>query len=132
MRILKYLLLIILPLLSSCAIISGSIDDKYQPLGTAVLTANDLLVVKYYQEHFDSFSGEEYKALLKEKYMNLYQNISPYSVNLTKADPLFKVTVKDGDLLILIDWLCTENRIDCWSYNLECSPDTLIIDCDSL
>ena len=110
----------------------SKVDDglKYQPLGTAVLTANNLLMVQYPQGPPDNYSGEEYKNLLKENYQPQYQSLQPYRVILQKLANKFKVSVFDGSTLVLTDWSCTEGKIDCWSYKNECIPDTMHIQCD--
>jgi len=107
-----------------------NVDEKYQPLGTAVLTANDLLLVKYSQDRSKYIQENEYKDLLKENYKTMYDRLIPYLVQIDNIDNNFKVSVFDGQKLILTDWLCTEGRIDCWSYNGECAPDTLNVICD--
>jgi len=107
-------------------------DEKYQPLGVAVLAANDQLLVKYPhpQDRPEYIQGDEYKALLKENYKPMYDRLLPYLVKIKKIDDNYIVSVFDGQKLILTDWLCTEGRIDCWSYNGECNPDTLKVKCD--
>jgi hypothetical protein len=125
-------LLLVALCLSSCTIICLNPDEKYQPLGTAVLTANGLLLVKYPQDRPESIQENEYKDLLKEDYKIIYNRLLPYLVQI-KKDKLsnnFIVSVFDGQKLILTDWLCTEGRIDCWSYNGECYPDKIQINCD--
>jgi hypothetical protein len=108
-----------------------NVDEKYQPLGTAVLAANDLLLVKYSQDRFEYIEGNEYKDLLKENYKPMYDRLIPYLVQIKKIDNNFIVSVFDDQKLILTDWLCTEGRIDCWSYNGECHPATLKVKCDN-
>jgi hypothetical protein len=105
-------------------------DEKYQPLGTAVLAANDLLLVKYSHDRPEQISESEYKNLLKEDYQPMYERLLPFSVEIKKSDDNYIVRVYDEEILILTDWLCTESRIDCWSYNRECTPDDLQIECD--
>jgi hypothetical protein len=108
------------------------VDDglKYQPLGTAVLAANDQLMVQFPQGPPDNYSGEDYKNLLKENYQPSYERLQAYRVTVQKLADKFKVSVFDGDLLILTDWSCTYGKIDCWSYKKECLPDTMHIQCD--
>jgi hypothetical protein len=106
-------------------------DEQYQPVGTAVLQASSLLIVKYPQGIPDNYAGEDYKNLLKENYKTLYERIKPYNAVVKKKDNRFIIQVYDGNLLILTDWGCTEGRIDCWNYNNECNPDTLHIQCDN-
>lgn len=122
-------ILLALFMYSSCYI-QPIIDEKYQPLGTAVLTANGLLMVVYPEDRPDHINQNEYKILLKEDYELMYERLLPYLVQIKKVDNNFIVSVFDGDLLILTDWLCTEGRIDCWNYNAECNPDTIEINCD--
>jgi len=114
----------------SCCIIRINDDEKYQPLGVAVLAANDQLLAKYTQDRPEYIQGDEYKDLLKENYKPMYDRLLPYLVKIKKVDDNYVVSVFDGQRLILTDWLCTEGRIDCWSYNGECSPDTLKVKCD--
>jgi hypothetical protein len=114
----------------SCSSVQLNVDEKYQPLGTAVLAANDLLLVKYSQDQPEYISGDEYKELLKESYKPMYDRLLPYLVEIKKTDNNYIVRVLDGHKLILTDWLCTEVRIDCWSYNGECNPETLKVKCD--
>ncbi len=107
-------------------------DEKYQPLGGAVLAANDQLLVKYPhpQDRPEYIQEKEYKDLLKENYKPMYDRLLPYSVKIKKVDDNYVVSVFDGQKLILTDWLCTEGYIDCWSYNGECNPDTYKVKCD--
>jgi len=123
------MLLFLALLLSSCSSIQTSIDEKYQPLGTAVLAANDLFIVKYYSDNPVSVSGTEYKELLKESYIPMYERLAPYIIQIEKKANTFIVFVYDDELLILKDWLCTEGRIDCWCYNEECDPDEFDVEC---
>ena len=108
----------------------STIDEKYQPLGTAVLAANDLLVVKYPQERPEYIQENEYKELLKENYKPMYDKLLPYFVQIKRTNNNYIVRVYDGKILILTDWLCTERYLDCWSYNGECNPETLKVECD--
>lgn len=114
----------------SCSIMLLNVDEKYQPLGTAVLAANDLLLVKYSQVRPEYIQENEYKNLLKESYKPMYDRLLHYLVKIEKTDINYIVRVFDGQTLILTDWLCTEGRIDCWSYNSECNPETLKVKCD--
>jgi hypothetical protein len=107
-----------------------NLDLKYQPLGTVVLTANNLLMVQYHQGLPDNYSGEDYKNILKEKNQLMYQRLQPYRVTVQKLADKFKVSVFDGNTLVLTDWSCTEGKIDCWSYKNECLPDTMHVPCD--
>ena len=116
--------------LYSCSTIQVNVDGKYQPLGTAILAANDLLVVKYSQDRPEYIQGDEYKELLKENYKPMYDRLLPYLVQIKKTNNNYIVSVFDGQKLILTDWLCTEDHIDCWSYNGECNPETLKVECD--
>jgi hypothetical protein len=104
-------------------------DDKYQPVGTAVMTANGLLLVKYPYGIPESYPENDYKNLLREDYKPMYEHLQPYRVKIQKVDGNFIARVYDGNLIILTDWSCTEGRIDCWSYNKECNPDTLHVLC---
>ena len=114
----------------SCSSFRPNLDDRYQPLGTAVLAANDLLMVKYPQGPPENIHEDEYKGLLKEDYKPMYVRLLPYLVQIEKMDNYFIVSVFDGKKLILTDWSCTEGRIDCWCYNRECNPDALKVECD--
>ena len=114
----------------SCSSIQVNKDEKYQPVGTAVLTADGLFLVKYSQNQPASVPGDDYKDLLKEDYQRLYNRLAPYDVRVEKAADGYVVSVFDGDRLILADWLCTEGRIDCWVYNGECDPGTISVNCD--
>lgn len=124
-------ILICLPIfVMLCGSDSCNKDDQYQPIGTAVIQASSLLMVQYHQGLPDNYTGEDYKNLLKENYKPMFENIRPYRATIQKKDNRFIVQVYDGNLLILTDWGCTEGRIDCWSYNGECKPDTLHVQCD--
>jgi hypothetical protein len=125
-----YLNIIKLLLLSLVLCSCSTIDEKYQPLGTAVLAANDLLLAKYSQDRPECIQEREYKELLKENYKPMYDRLLPYLVQIKRTDNNYIVTVLDGQTLILTDWLCTEGYIDCWSYNGECIPGTLKVECD--
>lgn len=116
--------------MSSCCYVKINQDEKYQPLGTAVLAANDLLLVKYSQGQSEYIQGDDYKELLKENYTPMYDRLLPYIVQIKRINNNFIVSVFDDQKLILTDWLCTEGRIDCWSYNEECNPDKLKVKCD--
>lgn len=114
----------------SCSVIKPSLSEEYQPLGTAVLTANGILMTEYPENKPEYINQSDYKNLLKEDYDILYQRLLPFDVQIKKSNNNYIVKVFDGNLLILTDWLCTENRIDCWSYNEECNPDTIEIKCN--
>lgn len=114
----------------SCSFMLLSADEKYQPLGGAVIQANRLLLVNYSSIQLKNIQGDEYKNLLKEDYKLMYDRLLPYSVQLNFVDNNWTVRVSDGQKIILTDWLCTKGYIDCWSYNGECSPDTLVVKCD--
>lgn len=114
----------------SCSIIKPSLSEEYQPLGTAVLTANGILMTEYSEDKPEYINQNDYKNLLKEDYDILYQRLLPFDVQIKKLENNYIVKVFDGNLLILTDWLCTENRIDCWSYDQECDPEKLVIECD--
>lgn len=116
--------------ISSCSSIEINYDEKYQPVGTAVLTANDLLLAKYSKDRSEFVQEKEYKDLLKEDYKPMYDRLVPYSVQIKNTADNFIVSVSDGKTLILTDWLCTEGCIDCWSYNGECIPESLNVECD--
>jgi hypothetical protein len=116
--------------LFSCSTFQVNPDEKYQPLGPAVLAANGLLLIEYPHTCPEDMSGDDYKGLLKEGYSPMYDRLLPYSVRIQSRDGNCTVSVFDGQKLILTDWLCTEGRIDCWSYNSECNPDTIKITCD--
>ncbi|MBU4010523.1 MAG: hypothetical protein KJ882_07130 [Proteobacteria bacterium] len=116
--------------ISSCSSIEINYDEKYQPVGTAVLTANDLLLAKYSKDRPEFVQEKEYKDLLKEDYKPMYDRLVPYSVQIKNTTNSFIVSISDGKKLILTDWLCTEGRIDCWSYNGECIPESLNVECD--
>jgi hypothetical protein len=109
---------------------NDDLNEKYQPLGTAVLTADNLLMVKYPQGPPENYSGDDFKNLLKSDYLSMYQRLQPYRVTIQKSGEKFKVSVFDGNTLVLTDWSCTEGRIDCWSYNKQCLADTMKIKCD--
>jgi hypothetical protein len=113
----------------SCSAIKPSLSEVYQPLGTAVLTANGLLMVEYPEIKPEYINQNDYKNLLKEDYDILYQRLLPFEVQIKKSENNYIIKVFECNLLILTDWLCTENKIDCWSYNQECNPDTLIVNC---
>ena len=114
----------------SCSVIKSSLSEEYQPLGTAVLTANGILMTEYPVNKPEYINQNDYKNLLKEDYDILYQRLLPFEVQIKKSNNNYIVKVFDENLLILTDWLCTENRIDCWSYNQECNPDTIEIKCN--
>jgi hypothetical protein len=123
-------LLLLSLFINSCSYIQLNADEKYQPLGTAVLAANDLLLVKYSQDRPQYIRENEYKDFLKENYKSMYDRLLPYSVQIKNINNNFIVSIIDDHKLILTDWLCTEGHIDCWSYNEECNPDTLEVECD--
>ena len=108
------------------------LDARYQLIGPAVLSANNLLMVQYPQGPPENYSGEDYKNLLKSDYRPMYQKLQPYRVVIQKLGDKFKVHVFDGNTLVLTDWSCTEGRIDCWSYNKQYLADTMKIKCDTL
>ena len=105
-------------------------DDKYQPLGIVIMTTNGLLMVKYPQGIPDNVSDTEYKELLKVNYNSFYEMLLPYQLKIKKKDKAFFVSVFDGKTLVLTDWSCTEDRIDCWNYNGQCNPDKLYTPCN--
>jgi hypothetical protein len=113
-----------------CCCSKADLDQKYQPLGPAVLMANNQLMVQYPQGPPDNYSGDDYKNLLKGNYQKSYERLQPYRVTILKMVNKFKVSVFDGSTLVLTDWSCTEGKIDCWSYKKECLPDTMHIQCD--
>lgn len=115
--------------IASCSIFQANLDEKYQPLASPVLTANGLLMVEYPNGIPDTVSSDNYKSLLKENYKNLYETILPYKVIINKHSKGFIVKVYQNNLLILTDWSCTENKIDCWTYNGQCNPDTVNVNC---
>jgi hypothetical protein len=116
--------------LFSCSGLQMKSDEKYQPLGTAVLAANGLLLIEHPHDCPENMSGNDYKGLLRENYRPMYDRLLPYSVRIEKRDGKCTVSVFDGQMLILTDWLCTEGYVDCWSYNGECNPDTIKVKCD--
>lgn len=116
--------------ITSCSSLQTNLDSKYQPLGMVVMTANGLLMAKYPQTIPENVSQEEYKTLLKNGYLPLYEKLLPFGVDIKKGNKSFIVSVFDGTALILTDWSCTETRIDCWNYNNKCNPDTLKVICD--
>jgi hypothetical protein len=117
-------------LIGACCCSKVNHDEEYQPLGTLVLTANGLLTVQYPQGIPDNYNGEDYKKLLQEDYKRMYERLLPYKVQIKKIEKNFCVQIYDGKCLILTDWSCTASRIDCWSYNNECNPDTVKVQCD--
>ena len=123
-------LFILILLFPSCSIFRENLDEKYQPLATPILSANGLLIVQFPEGLTSTVSGDDYKLLLKDGYENLYEIVLPYEVIVEPDEKYFKVSVFDGETLILTDWSCTENRIDCWSYNDDCQPENLQIECD--
>jgi hypothetical protein len=123
----NFLLLVLM--LNSCSNLQVKADEKYQPLGTAVLAANSLLLIEHPHDCPENMSEDDYKDLLKENYMPMYDRLLPYSVRIEKRDGNCTVSVFDHQTLILTDWLCTEGYIDCWSYNGECNLDTLKVTC---
>jgi hypothetical protein len=127
-RITTFLLSVIV--LFSCSGLQVKPDEKYQPLGPAVLAANGLLLIEHPHDCPEDMSGDDYKGFLKEDYSPMYDRLLPYSVRIQTKDGDCIVTVFDGQKLIFTDWLCTEGRIDCWSYNGECNPDTARVTCD--
>lgn len=116
--------------LLGCGSLRVSTDEKYQPLGTAVLAANGLLMIEHPHDCPENMSGDAYKNLLKEDYRPMYEKLRPYSVQIKTKDGKCILTVFDEKATILTDWLCTEGRIDCWQYNGECNPDTIDVRCD--
>jgi len=130
-KIYNYLFYIIIIFsITSCYIFQGNLDEKYQPLASPVLTANGLLMVEYPYGIPDTVSSDNYKSLLKEDYKNLYETILPYIVKIKRLNKGFIVKVYQNNFLVLTDWSCTENRIDCWNYNGQCNPDTVKINCN--
>ena len=123
-----FLFLLIL-FINSCSSMKVDLGEKYQPLGTAVLAADSLLLAKY-PHKLECIQENEYKELLREDYTPMYDRLFSYSVKTKPADNSCVVSVFDGEVLILTDWLCTEGRIDCWSYNGECNPEELKVECD--
>jgi hypothetical protein len=117
-------------IVAACCCTKTDLNERYQPLGMAVLTANNLLMVQYPQGPPENYQGENYKNLLKENYRPMYERLQPYRVVIQKMADRFKVSVFDGNTLVLTDWSCTEGRIDCWSYEKQCMPDTLNVRCD--
>jgi len=117
-------------ILFSCSVHRVKLDEKYQPLGTAVLGANGLLLIENPHDCPENISGDNYKGLLKEDYRPMYNRLLPYSVRIQERDGKCTVSVFDDQTLILTDWLCTEGYVDCWSYNGECNPDTIKVKCD--
>lgn len=115
--------------LFSCSGLQVKLDEKYQPLGTAVLAANGLLLIEHPHDCPENMSGDDYKGLLKENYRPMYDRLLPYLVRIETRDGNCTVSVFDDQTLILTNWLCTEGRIDCWSYNGECNPDTIKVKC---
>ncbi len=117
--------------LLGCSSLRVSTDEKYQPLGTAVLAANGLLMIEHPHDCPENMSGDVYKNFLKEDYRPMYEKLRPYSVQIKTKDGKCILTVFDEKAAILTDWLCTEGRIDCWQYNGECNPDNLNVKCDA-
>jgi hypothetical protein len=113
---------------SSCSN-SQVMDEKYQPLGAAVLAANRLVSVKYPHGLTEEISKEKYLSFLSDEFKSKYDLLEPYYIQVNKMNDWFIVQVFDGNKLILTDYACTESRIDCWCYNGECNPDTLNINC---
>jgi hypothetical protein len=120
---------IILICMMGCAEFRTNKDDKYQPLGEAVITANRLLMLDYPQGIPKNFSSDDYKHLLKEDNKSMYEILQPYRVEVQKKDKNFITRVYDGNILVLVDWSCTEIKIDCWTYDGKCNPDTMHIRC---
>jgi hypothetical protein len=104
-------------------------DQNYQPLGTAVLTANNLLMVKYPEGPPDDYSSDDYKNLLKEDYQVMYDRLQPYQVKVERQRTNFIVDLYDKGFLILKDASCTETMIDCWVYKQQCDPSTFKVPC---
>jgi hypothetical protein len=105
-------------------------DEYYQPIGTAVLTANGFLIADYPEGLSDPVDIDAYKQSLQDEgYDELYAKILPLDIRITPVDSYFMVEVyEDGDL-ILYDISCTESRPDCWTYRGQCNPDTLGVVC---
>jgi len=116
--------------LVSCSDLQVRADEKYQPLGPAVLAANGLLLIDHPNDCPEDMSGDDYKGLLKEDYRPMYDRLVPYTVRIASRGGNCTVSVFDGQQLIVTDWLCTEGRIDCWSYNGECDPGKTTVTCD--
>ena len=129
-NILQIKFLVLMLLFLSCCTSQTNSDEEYQPLGTAVLTANDILIAQFPHGPPEHFMGMNYVNLLKEDYQSIYERLKQYTVKIDRIDSNFKVTVYDENTLILTDWSCTQGYIDCWSYNGECDPDTLQVDCN--
>jgi len=116
--------------LLGCNSLCVSTDEKYQPLGTAVLAANGLLMIEHPYDCPENVSGDDYINLLKEDYRPMYEDLRPYTVQIKTINNKCVISVSDKQMAIFTDWLCTEGRIDCWQYNGECNPDTLNVKCD--
>lgn len=116
---------------SQCQIDTDTSKDvkSYHKIGPAVTTANGLLMVGYPNGLNRPISGEEYKTLLEKEHSTLYERIEPYTVMVEPVRQLFVVKVYDGDKLILIDASCTEDRIDCWVLENQCTPESFSVPC---
>ena len=126
---LRQIIYLLLPLLLSACSSHIVQDQNYQPLGTAVLTANNLLMVKYPEGPPDNYSADEYKNLLKEDYQIMYDRLQPYQIKVERQRTNFIVDIYDKGQLILKDASCTETRIDCWVYKRQCNPSTFNVPC---
>lgn len=126
--IIKILYVFSITMMYSCTTISESIDEKYQQIAPAVLTANGILEVKYAEDSNIVVDGTIYKNYLKEDYKASYETLIDYDIQVKMDETNFIIYVYDDDLLILKDWLCTSNRIDCWPYkdnydSTVCAPE---------
>jgi hypothetical protein len=105
-------------------------DEYYQPLGTAVLTANGFLIADNPAGLATAPDVTTYKSSLRDEgYDDLYNAILPMNVTIIPQDGYFRVEVREGDKLILVDISCTESRPDCFTYDGRCNPDTLGVWC---
>jgi hypothetical protein len=122
------LLLLPILLLSACSTLLEE-GHNYQPLGTAVLTANDLLIAEYPEGPPANFSSDDYKDLLKKDYHVMYDRLQPYQIKVEHRGNNFIVDLYDSGRLIMKDASCSETRIDCWVYKQECDPTTFHVPC---
>jgi hypothetical protein len=104
-------------------------DDVYEPLGTVVLVANGLLLAQYPHGIPAAYPDSSYKNLLRKGYKSMYARLKPYHLELQKNDSTFIVRLFDGKRLVLTDWSCTEEKIDCWNYKGECEGVALKAPC---
>lgn len=121
----------LLLLACSSSNINTELDDAhYQPIGTAVLTANGFLIAAYPDGLTEPVDIAEYKrSLLEEGYQELYQALLPMSISIQPRGKHFIVKVLEDGAPVLYDVSCTESRLDCWLYRGQCSPDTLVVPC---